>query len=97
MRLSPFPHRPVTADRRLAVIGLGLLLVGAVMTLVELVVLRRVTAPVLALDSIGGSLLPVGLLSLFMAGRIRRALGLEIDWQRFEREFYAYARAVSRS
>jgi hypothetical protein len=51
-------------DSRLAEAAMLLLLVGGLLSVAELLALGHLTAPVLALDTIGGTLLPYGLLMM---------------------------------
>lgn len=72
------PIRPPSrADTRLIKLACVVLAAGVVASVLELIALGHLTAPVLALDSIGCSLLPLGIIALVVgvepAGRPRNA------------------------
>lgn len=59
-------------DTRLALIAVALLFAGGIVSAVELIGLGHLTAPVLALDLIGATMLPYGVLAMLLtSGRGR--------------------------
>lgn len=67
---DPLPRRPrLRGDARLAVLAVGLLIIGAVASGAELLAAGSLTPPVLALDLIGGTMLPYGLLAMLLPSR----------------------------